>query len=123
MPIVSTVSKQQVEVQYNTMEKLMQQCETCNILKSKTAEEVVCYYICSDYNTEDGPAMVAIASFGNIHAMMTPDYVTEKQLVVFEFVLRNLEPHEEIVVFSKKDYDAVKYYKRQRKNKVRFGNW
>lgn len=119
MPLISTVSKERVEVQYKAMEKLLWKCEECSCLKGKTAEEVWCYWVCSDYSTEDGPAMVAIAKFGNVYAMRTPDYLTEKQLVVFEFVLRDAAPQDEVVVFSQRDYDAVQKYKYSKKNKVR----
>ena len=110
MPIISTVTQKQVKVQQEAMEKLLWKCEESNLFK-KSAEQVWCYYVCGDYATDDGPAMVAIAKFGNVYAMRTPEYLTEKQLVVFEFVLRDAEPQDEIVVFSKKDYDAVMKYK------------
>ena len=110
MPIISTVTQKQVKAQHEAMEKLLWKCEESNLFK-KSVEQVWCYYVCGDYVTDDGPAMVAIAKFGNVYAMRTPEYLTEKQLVVFEFVLRDAEPQDEIVVFSKKDYDAVMKYK------------
>ena len=116
MPIISTVAQKEVNAMHEAMEKLLWKCEESKRL-GKGAEQVWCHYVYGEYATDDGPAMVAIAKFGNVYAMRTPEYLTEKQLVIFEFVLRHVEPQDEIVVFSMRDYDAAMKYKHGKKIK------
>lgn len=111
MPLVSTTSKKQIENQYNAIAKLQEKCESCKSFRGKVAKSIFIYEVCTDYQTSDGPAMLAIADFGdNNYAIHTPDYLTDKQLVVFEFLLRDVDNKDKIVVFSKRSYDAVKKY-------------
>lgn len=111
MALISTTPKKQIETQYNAIAKLQEKCESCKLFRGKVAESVFIYSVCVDYETEDGPAMLAIADFGNNdYAIYTPDYLTDKQLIVFEFLLRDVENNDKLVVFSERSYDAVKKY-------------
>lgn len=52
--------------------------------------------------------MVAIAAYGeHIYAIYAPEYLTQEQYVVFEFLMRDVEPQDKLVVFSKESYDAI----------------
>ena len=110
MPFVSTVHKDRVAMQLKEMERLQWRCEESIFLKGQVAEEIFCYFVCRDYESADGPAMLAIAKFGDVYAMSTPSYLKDDQLVVFEFILRDIEPHETVIVFNKRDYDAAEKY-------------
>ena len=111
MPLVSTTPKKQIENQYNAIVKLQEKCKSCNLFQGKVAKSIFIYEVCTDYQTSDGSAMLAIADFGdNNYAIHEPDYLTDKQLVVFDFLLRTVDNKDKIVVFSKRSYDAVKKY-------------
>lgn len=111
MPLISTTPKKQIETQYNAIANLQKKCESCKLFRGKVAASIFIYSVCSDYTTEDGPAMLAIADFGNNeYAIYAPRYLTDEQLVVFGFVLRDVNDTDQIVVFSQKSYDAVKKY-------------
>lgn len=111
MPLVSTTPKKQIENQYNAIAKLQEKCGSCKSFRGKVAKSIFIYEICTDYKTEDGPAMLAIADFDdNNYAIYAPEYLTDKQLVVFEFLLRDVDDKDKIVVFSQRSYDAVKKY-------------
>ncbi len=111
MPLISITPKKNVELLHNTILELQQKCESCDLLREKTVKEIFTYAVSNDYVTDDGPAMVAIASYdNNIYAIHAPEYLTDKQFVVFEFLLCNIEPQDEIIVFSQSAYIAVKKY-------------
>ena len=111
MPFISRTSKKQVENQYNTIAKLQEKCEACKAFQGQTAKEIYTYEVCSDYSTDDGPAMVAIAKYGNdTYAIHAPEYLTKEQYVVIEFVLRDIQPDDKIVVFSLETYNALGKY-------------
>ena len=111
MPLISTTSKKQIENQYNAIAKLQEKCESCKSFRGKVAKSIFIYEVCTDYQTSDGPAMLAIADYGNNnYAIYTPDYLTDEQLVVFEFLLRDVDKNDKLVVFSQRSYEAVKKY-------------
>lgn len=111
MPLISTTLKKQIETQYNAISKLQEKCESCDQFRGKVAKSIYIYEVCTDYRTSDGPAMLAIADYGdNNYAIHTPDYLTDEQLTVFEFLLRDVDNNDKLVVFSQRSYDAVKKY-------------
>lgn len=111
MPFISTTSKKQIETECNAISKLQEKCESCNQFRGKVAKSIFIYQVYPDYKTEDGPAMLAIADFdGYGYAIYAPDYLTDEQLVVFEFLLRDVDNNDKFVVFSQRTYDAVKKY-------------
>ena len=111
MPIVSTTSKKHIESAYNLIAMLQEKCESCKIFRGQTAKETYIYSVCNDYSTDDGPAMVAIAKFGDdTYAIQPPQYLTDEQFGVFEFVLRDIKPDDKIVVFSLESYNALGKY-------------
>lgn len=111
MPFISRASKKHVETQYNALAKLQEKCEACKVFQGQTAKEIYTYEVCGDYSTEDGPAMVAIAKYGNdTYAIHAPEYLAKEQYVVIEFVLRDINPSEKIVVFSLETYNALGKY-------------
>ncbi len=119
MPLVSTTTQKMVHTQYFLLERLLFLCKGYNVFNGKDPEHVFCYQVDSDYRTDDGPAMVAIACLGNTYAMLTPDYITQKQMVVYEFILREAEPNDEFVLFYGRDYKAVKKCPYSEKHKVK----
>lgn len=114
MPFSSTVTQKTLEVKLDAIQKLRWKCEECKHFKGKDPEVAWCFeisdYYDDKYSSENGPAIVAIAKFGDVYAMMTPMYLTEKQMVVWEFVLRMMEEKDEIVVFSQRDFDVISRY-------------
>ena len=116
MPVISTKNKQQIQREYNAIAELKRKCESCKRFLGKEAELEYIYYICNEYTTENGPALLAVADFGDKnYAIYDPEYLTDKQLVVFEFLLRDIEDNDRIVVFSKRGYNAIKKYNRNGK--------
>ena len=111
MPFISTTSKKQIETQCNAIAKLQEKCEACKVFREQTAKEIYTYSICGDYSTDDGPAMVAIAKYGDdTYAIHAPEYLTKEQYVVIEFILRDIKPDDKIVVFSLESYNALGKY-------------
>ena len=110
MPLVSTTSQKQIEAEYNAIKKLQEKCKSCKAFRGKVAKSTFIYLV-HGYKTDDGPAMLAIANYeDNNHAIYTPAYLTEEQLVIFEFLLRDVDKNDKITVFSRRSYDAVKKY-------------
>jgi len=120
MPLISTTSKKQIENQYNAIAKLQEKCESCKCFRGKVAKSIFIYEVCTEYQTSDGPAMLAVADYGNNnYAIYTPDYLTDEQLVVFEFLLRDVDKNDKLVVFSQRSYEAVKKYSYSKSVNVR----
>ncbi len=110
MPIIGTISKKNIEAEYNTIKELQEKCESCKLFKKKTADDVFIYTVHSDYITKDGYAMVAIARYGDTYAIHPPKYLTGEQWCVLEFLLRNVEPKEKLVVFSQETFENLEKY-------------
>lgn len=110
MPIVGTISKKSIEAQYNMIKELQEKCESCKLFKKKTADDIWVFTVHSDYETEDGAAMVAIAQYGNTYAIHPPKYLTGKQWTVLEFLLRRIEPTDKLVVFSQETFQYLGKY-------------
>lgn len=111
MPIISYTSKKDVERHYETISKLKEKCKACELLRGKIPVSMYIYEVCKDHVTNDGPAMLAIAPYGDsTYAIYAPEYLTDEQFVVFEFLLRDAEPNDVLIVFSKESYDAVQKY-------------
>lgn len=114
MPIVSYVPRQVIESEHDTVTKLMEKCKSCDLLKDLKPKLVAAMSI-SDYNNEKNglPAMIAIAQYPSkgITAIYEPEWLAKNQMaVIYYFVRDNLESIEEIVVFSKRAYNAIKSY-------------
>ena len=113
MPLVSFTSEKEVALKSNTIERLKQECLHCSLLSGKTADATFVYTVtgCSLVNSSD-PMMLAFAHYNGTFAVYTPSYLTGKQLVIYEYFLRDeIKPHETIIVFSKKDYEAIQKYR------------
>ena len=107
MPFVSTTPKKRVKTYqdaFNRLESLIDH------LLGKEPEEEYIYELDSRYSTDDGPAMIAVAIIGDSHAVYAPKYLTDKQLVIFEHFLRKADSNDHLIVFSQRDYEAVKKY-------------
>ena len=117
MPMSLTISKKEVIKQYELIKMLEEKCKTCRMLVGKEAEATVIYSI-SNPIAPKYDAMVAISKYDKIHAMLTPADLSEEELLIFEYALRGAEPDEEIIVFTKREYKAVKKYLYDKKNKV-----
>ena len=117
MPIASISSKEEVVSHYELIQKLEEKCKCCKLFKGKDAEQTWIYTVSNPiprkYTTK-----VAISKYGKKYAMLTPEALTEEDLVIFEFVFRETDPEDEIVVFSKRDYHAAKKYLYDMKNKI-----
>ena len=119
MPIVSSVSKKEVEAQYDAISKLQEKCKLHGVFRGSEAKRMFSYKICvdSDYSnkrTDDGPAMAAVAVFddnGNEYAIYAPEYLNQEQKdSIFELLLRDVEKKDKIAVFSNDSYEVVEKY-------------
>lgn len=117
MPMVSIISKEEICKQHALLGMLMLKCKSCKLFAGKDAEQTFIYSV-SNPIPPRYDMMIAVSKYGKRYAMCTPEDLTEKELVVFEFILRDADPDEEIVVFTKRDYHAVKKYLYGNKNKV-----
>ena len=101
----------EIELHHDAIAKLQEKCESCKLFQAQTAKETYTYSVCREYVTDEGPAMVAIAKYGeDTYAIYAPDYLTERQLVVLEFILRDIKSEDKIVVFSQKCFNALGKY-------------
>lgn len=119
MPIVSSISKKEIEAQHDAILKLEEKCKLHGVFRGKEAKEVLIYKICVDSlyrnsRTEDGPAMAALATFddnGNEYAIYAPEYLNQLQKnSIFAQLLKEVESKDKIAVFSKDTYEVVKKY-------------
>ena len=108
MALTSVISKQQLKMHLDAL---------------KTLEQKIAYYYGDvevederifkliDYNLNSNQALiVALATIGDETALYSPEWLTEKELVIYSYLLRCADSDDHIVVFSQKDYDAVKQY-------------
>lgn len=119
MPISLTISKKEVVNQYEIIKMLEEKCKTCRMFVEKEADSTFIYSI-SNPIAPKYLAMVAISKYGKTYAMLTPDNLNQEDLLIFESVLRSADPDEEIVVFTERDYNAVKKYLYNKKCEVIF---
>ena len=117
MPMSSMISKEEVCKQYGLLGMLEIKCKRSKLFAKKEAEQTFIYSIFNPIPPKYS-MMAAISKYGKKYAILTPEDLTEKELVIFEFVLREADPDDEFVVFSKRDYHAAKKYLYDKKNKV-----
>lgn len=105
MPIIRREPKVNVEKQQEALKNL-----EIRLGNKKIMEEYI-FQVEGEYETDEGPAMLAFAELKNgSYAIYAPKYLSEKQLVVFEFLLREVDEKDQLLVFSQRDYEAVKKY-------------
>lgn len=105
MPIIKRVPESNGEKQQEALKNLEIR------LTNKKIEEEYIFEVAGEYQTDEGPAMLAVAKLKNgAYAVYAPKYLVEEQLVVFKFLLRDIEVSNYLFVFSKRDYEAVKRY-------------
>ena len=117
MPFVSIIQKEEICKQHGLIGSLMIKCKSCKFFARKEVDLTWIYAVSNPVHPKVD-TMVAISKYGKKYAMLTPEDLNEKEMIVFDFVLQEIEPEEEIVVFTQRDYDAVKKYLRDKKNKV-----
>ena len=119
MPIVSSISKKEIEAEYDAILKLQEKCKLHGVFRGKEVKNVWIYKICVDSlcrnsRTEDGPAMAAVATFddnGNEYAIYTPEYLNQLQKKsIIAQLLTDVEEKDKIAVFSEDTYEVVKKY-------------
>lgn len=108
MPFILNSSKKHIEAKYNLLVKLEEKCKNCKLLSRRAAKDAYIYSISGDYAIEDGPAMVAIAEYdNNIYAIYAPEYLIEEQFLVIEFLVRDIELTDKIIVFQNKILEVI----------------
>lgn len=100
MPIIGTIPKKDIDSKYETIQELLEKCESCEMFKGQTPSQVVIYTIYKEYTTKDGEAMIAIAKYGNTYAIHPAKYLQGKQWKVLSFLLNDMEDYNEVAVFS-----------------------
>ena len=108
MPIVSHTPQKTIELQHNAIKALEELCS--KNFPGKIADYTFTYSICNQYVTYDGPAMIAVAQYGNWYAIYVPEYFSEEQFKIFEYFLRDAEENDTFFVFSEKSHAAMKKY-------------
>ena len=110
MSRISTISKETIEAEYNTIKELQEKCESCKLFKKKTADDVFIYKFDRSCSTENEDAMIAVARYGNIYAIHSSKNFTEKQWDILKSFVTDVEPKDELVVFSQEIFrNLVKY--------------
>ena len=117
MPLVSIISKEEICKQHGLIGMLMIKCKSCKFFERKEAEQSWIYAVSNPIHPKFD-TMVAISKYGKRYAMLTPEDLTEKEMIVFDYVMNEVDPDDEIIVFTQRDYNAVKKYLRDKKNKV-----
>lgn len=108
MPFTSTISKQQLNMHLNALKTLEQ--KIANYYGDvEVKDERIFKLIDYNHNGYHAP-IVALATIGDETALYSPEWLTEKDLVIYSYLLRDADSDDHIVVFSQKDYDAVKQY-------------
>lgn len=107
MPMVSRTTKSCIESESNLLKALETQI-------ASWSQKPTSMYIFELHQVFDGKEEfpeIAVATFGpHSCALYAQENLTEKELVIFEFFLRDLDPDDQIVVFNQRDFDAVKKY-------------
>ena len=111
MPIIGTTPKKSIEAQYKVINELQEKCRSCLLFDKKTADNICIYTVhSSEYTTEDGAAMIAIAKYGDTYAIHPPEYLTGKQWTVLEFFLRDIKRTDKLVVFAQETFENLGKY-------------
>ena len=108
MSYVSTIPKKNVKFYQDVLDRL--DSLIAPLLNGAEPEDEFLYKLDSRYSTSDGPAMIAVAHIGDKCALYAPEYLSENQLVIFEYLLRDVDSNDHLVVFSQRDYDVVQKY-------------
>ena len=119
MPIVSSISKKEIEAEYDAILKLQEKCKLHGVFRGEEAKKIFIYKICVDSTwrnsyTDDGPSMAAVATFddiGNQYAIYTPEYLNQEQKNrIIAQLLTDVDSKDRIAVFSEDTYEVVKKY-------------
>lgn len=111
MAFVSDTSKERIKYEYELLLSLEEKCTTCDLLKGLTPDKEYIYTLHGILP----PAKIACAHYSNskTYAVYSTGNFDEAQLFIFESFLdevrssANEEQNEQIVVFSKEDYNAI----------------
>ena len=71
-------------------------------------EQEYIYELGKTYATDVGPALIAVAQIGNTFLLYSPEYMTKRQQIIFDFLLGGVDEDITIKVMNARDYDAVK---------------
>ena len=78
-------------------------------LENDVEKEYIYQILDESFSTYNGPAMVAVAQMKDkkTYVLYSPEYLTDKQLKVFEYLLCNLDNDIHIRVLTSRDYEVV----------------
>ena len=111
MPMITITLKERIELQYSVISRLEEKCSSCELLREKVAKQTCTYEAYRNHTNDKDTVMIAIATYeDNIYAIYVPEHFNEKQMRVFEFLLRDIEPENTVIVFTEESYNAVKKY-------------
>ena len=105
--------------EYDAIKQLKQKCSSIEGFREKTADKIIIYAVETSYVTKAGKEILAIAQYGNIYAIYSPEYLTDEDLIIFQSLLDDVEDEDHLVVFRKRDYDAINKYFKGRNEKIR----
>ena len=113
MPMVGVIPKEDIDRKYETVNELMEKCESCDELKGRKPDDVFIYTIYKEYTTSEGEAMIAVAKYGETYAIHPPKYLKEKQWKILSYFKNDLEKNDRVIVFSEEVKEKLAGYGRK----------
>ncbi len=110
MPFIGKVHMKNVEAKYKLLKELQELCNSRDLLKNNTPDEVFVYQDMIDNQTQDGFAMIGVARYENTYVIQPASYLSGSQWSILEFFLRDMKPQDHIVVFSQELFNNVRKY-------------
>lgn len=114
---VSMHLKSEIVEQYETIKTLEEKCKSCKLFGGREPDATFMYLLSEPIRPKID-AIVAISQYGETYAIYSPEYLNWDEMMIFSVALNDIDLHEEIVVFTQRDYDAANKYLRGRKNKI-----
>lgn len=117
MPLLTYNPEKIIKTENDSLIELRKKCKACSWLKGKVAENIATFkFLMEDYSTEDGPAILAFAQYGNTCAIYTPQYLKGEQWLILECFLDYIEEDDELIVFSKEVFERLREYRWRKLN-------
>ena len=111
MPLFMFNSEKTIKIENDSLNELRRKCKSCRWLKGKVADKVSTFrFLMEENSTEDGPAIIAFAQYGNTCAIYTPQYLKGEQWQILAYFLDYLERNDELIVFSKEVFERLRKY-------------
>ena len=109
MPMIMGTSKKHLNMQYKLILELREMCKRSERLAAIKPTYEAIYFISLEYETSDGPAMLATAYLGRKrYAIHVPSYIKGDQWKIIEHFLENTVDGVTYIVFSDEVFEKTK---------------